>query len=584
MFRRLREALALSRGLRTHLLTIGASVLVPLALFSIAGWLDRAALLRAAEADVGRGADSVREHAVKVLQTDELVIALIDQRIQSMSWDDIAASRPLHDYLAKLVQQAPELEGAFIADASGAVRNSSRFFPARSSSIASRRFFLAARESNGLKLGELVDDDEFPDENVAPHFHLAARRSSADGRFDGVIVLSMFSSYFPEVWRHSWHGGPEAMTDFTTGNFKVLAREPPSWTGQLKLTPPAIAALRANPTIGTFRTVSSVDRVDRIASYRRVDPYNAYVIYGVSFDSVLRTWYQHLVVYGGIFGLAALALCTVSLIAARHIEGERIAMRQLAAETNKRHMTEKQLFEAEKLEAIGKVTGGFAHDFGNLLMAIQLNLDMMIDRVTGEAREALDTIKAEVQRGNEAIRSLMIFARRGSLETEIVNAGTRIEQMSGLFRQAIGAHSTVEISVEEHLWPIEINVNQLELALLNLAVNARDAMPEGGKLRIAARNVTLAGAPDGLSGDFVEISITDTGIGMPAEIAAKAFQPFFTTKVEGKGTGLGLSQVHGFAKDCGGTATVSSAPRHGTAVTIYIPKCAASIPRTQGEA
>ena len=583
MLRGLMEAFALPRGFRAHALSVTASVLVPLALFSIAAWQDRAALVRAAEADVKRGADSVREHALKVLQTDALVVALIDQHIQSMSWDDIATSRSLHDYLAKLVQESPELEGAFVADAGGTVRSSSRLFPSLSSPIASRGFFLAAQKSDGLKLGERVDDDQFPNESVVPHFHLAARRSSADGRFDGVIVLSLSSSYFPDVWRQSWHGGPETLTDFTTATFNVLARQPPSRSSQLTLTPPAIAALRANPDTGAFRTVSSVDGVDRIVSYRRVDPFDAYVIYGVSFDSVLRAWYQHLLVYGGIFGLAALALCTVSLIASRHIEGERIAMRELAAESDKRHLVEKQLFEAEKLEAIGKVTGGFAHDFGNLLMAIQLNLDMMVDRVTGEAKEALEIIKTEVERGNEAIRSLMIFARHGSIETEIVDAGVRIEQMSGLLRQAIGAHSTLDLSVEEHLWPIEVNANQLELALLNLAVNARDAMPEGGELRIAARNVILAGEPDGLSGEFIELSIADSGIGMPPEIAAKVFEPFFTTKVEGKGTGLGLSQVYGFAKNSRGTATMTSAPGHGATVTIYLPKCAASFRKATRE-
>jgi two-component system, NtrC family, sensor kinase len=155
--------------------------------------------------------------------------------------------------------------------------------------------------------------------------------------------------------------------------------------------------------------------------------------------------------------------------------------------------------------------------------------------------------------------------------------------MSGLLRQAIGAHSTLDLSVEEHLWPIEVNANQLELALLNLAVNARDAMPEGGELRIAARNVILAGEPDGLSGEFIELSIADSGIGMPPEIAAKVFEPFFTTKVEGKGTGLGLSQVYGFAKNSRGTATMTSAPGHGATVTIYLPKCAASFRKATRE-
>jgi signal transduction histidine kinase len=170
----------------------------------------------------------------------------------------------------------------------------------------------------------------------------------------------------------------------------------------------------------------------------------------------------------------------------------------------------------------------------------------------------------------------MTFARRGSLETQIVATKALIEQASGLLRQAIGGHLPLELSIDRDLWSIEVNANQLELVLLNLAINARDAMPDGGKLRLAARNVSLSGSPDGLMGKFVEISVSDTGCGMPPEIAAKAVEPFFTTKEPGKGTGLGISQVHGFAKGCGGTMTLTSAVGRGTTVTIYIPKYSVS--------
>jgi signal transduction histidine kinase len=562
-------------GFRAHWVLIAASLLVPLALFGVIAWQDRRALEREAQESVDRGADSVREHALKVFETDALVIALIDEHIKSMSWAEIAASRESHDYLAELDARYPEIESVWIADGNGTVRGSSQFFPALSGNVSRFDFFRAARESKSVVFGGRVDTD-FQNKVAGPHFFLAQRRTSRDGAFDGVIVLTFSSTYFQGVWRQSWHNAPQTFTDLTTSDFKVLAREPPTTIKQLNLGPETLATLRNNPKAGSLRTKAGLDRVERISAYRRVDPFDAYVIYGVDFDSVLRTWLRHLLVYGGIFGLAALGLTAVSLVAARHMEGERMAMRELAAETDKRLMTEKQLFEAEKLDAIGKVAGGFAHDFGNLLMAIQLNLDIVGDRVAGEAKEALDAIKAEVERGNEAIRSLMIFARHGELETDIVDAKARIGQMGRLLQPAIGTHATLEIWCEDGLWPIEINANQLELALLNLAVNARDAMRDGGKLRIAARNVSLSGAPDDLIGEFVEISVSDTGTGMPAEIASLAFDPFFTTKEEGRGTGLGLSQVYGFAKQAGGTATITSAIGEGTTVAIYIPKCASA--------
>ena len=558
-------------------------------LFGTIAWQDRLALVRDADDNVARGADSVREHALKVFQTDALVIALIEQRIRPMSWDEIATSRPLHEYLAELVGQNPELEGAFIADASGTVRNSSRFFPALASAVASRDFFTAAQAADKLAFGERLDES-FPDRSLDPHFHVAKRRSTTAGRFDGLIALNLSSSYFPKVWSQSWHNSADVVTILMTTDFQAVAAEPSLnalTTPEHRINPNSVVgrAMSTHADAGLFRGVSPVDGIERIAAYRHVDPFDAYVLYGISFDSVLHTWYRHLLIYGGIFGLAALALGTISLIAARHIEGERIAIRELAAETDKRLITEKQLFKAEKLEAIGKVAGGFAHDFGNLLMAIGVNLDFARSRVTGEVEEALRAAQGEVDRGSEAVRSLMVFAREGSLSTQIVDAKARIGQMTGLLQQAIGGHSTLEITIDEGLWPIEINANQLELALLNLAVNSRDAMPNSGKVRVVARNISLTGAPDGLTGDFVEISVSDTGLGMPPEIASKIFEPFFTTKDEGKGTGLGLSQVYGLAKQSGGTATVTSAVGHGTTVAIYIPKCAAGMaPHTQRDA
>ena len=565
-----------SRGRRSHLLLVMASVLVPLALFAVVALQDRVTVQTDAQAYVERGADSVGEHAAGVFRTDALIVGLIDQRIQSMTWDQIATSRPFHDYLAELVKQNPELEGAWIADANGKTQISSVLFPAPPPNVAASDYFVEASKTDHLVLGDRVVDSPA---DAGGHFHIARRRTSADGRFDGIIVLGVSSSYFADVWRHSWHDSPQVLTGLADLNLGVLARIPASPPGTVP--PPGRfgEALRGNPQGGSFRTVSVIDRIDRLVAYRQLDPYGVYVFYGIGFDAVLGAWYRHLIVYGGIFGLAALALTAISLIAARHIDGERIAMRELAVETEKRYVVEKQLLKAEKLEAIGQVASGFAHDFGNLLMAVQVNLDFVLGRVTGEAEESLRLAHAEVERGTEAIRSLMIFARQGSLETEIMDAKVRIDQMRPLLQQAIGAHSTLDMSIEDGLWPIEINVNQLELALLNLAVNARDAMPDGGKLRIAACNVALAGAPDGLTGDFVEISVTDTGTGMPPETASKVFEPFYTTKDEGKGTGLGLSQVYGFAKNCGGTATVTSAVGHGTTVAIYIPTSAASITR-----
>jgi len=572
-----------SKGLRSHLVLVVASILVPVSLFAIVAWQDRLVVFREADADVEQGADSVREHALKVLQTDSLIIALIDQRIQSMSWDEIASSRPVHDYLVELVQQNPELEGAWIADPNGTVRNSSRLFPVPPRwNVATRDVFTGARSSDQLLVGERVQESVADSRWNDPHFHVAQRRTSGGDRFDGIIALMVSSSYFPAIWQQSWHNSPQVLTELVSGDLKVLARLPPANLARLSPDGIVARAIGENLTAASFRATSRLDGIERVFAYRRVEPYAAYVLYGISLPSILSGWYRHLIIFGGIFGLAALALATVSLVAATRMQRERVAVRQwrsaiqdLAAEAEQRRIVEKQLFEAEKLETLGQVAGGFAHDFGNVLMAVHLNLESLRGQMSRSSDEAtLNSAIHEVERGSEAVRSLLIFARHGSLETQVIDPRSAIQLVTGLLQQAIGAHSVLETSIDPGLWPIKVNANQLELALLNLAVNARDAMPDGGTFRITAGNVHLDGIPEGLSGEFVVISASDTGCGMSPEILAKAIEPFFTTKEEGKGTGLGLSQVYGFAKHCGGTTTLESTVGHGTTVKIYIPRFA----------
>jgi two-component system NtrC family sensor kinase len=328
------------------------------------------------------------------------------------------------------------------------------------------------------------------------------------------------------------------------------------------------------------RNVSSIDGIDRLITYRQIPGFDALIISGQAVGVLRARWYQHLLAYGVIFGAAILALTFMALRATRHMQNERHAVRQwreaideLSREADRRHLTERQLAQAEKLEALGKVAGGFAHDFGNILSAIRLNLDCLRGRlVSDEDEKTLEDSISETELGAQAVRSLLTFARHESLERDTIDLPALLRQTETLLRQAIGSISDLQLDVESGTWLVTTNTNQLELALLNLAVNARDAMPDGGRIRVATRNVVLNGTPEGLVGEFVAVSLSDTGAGMHPDIAKRAIEPFFTTKAEGSGTGLGLSQVYGFAKDCGGTLVIESAIGRGTTVTIYLPR------------
>ncbi|WP_119458295.1 hybrid sensor histidine kinase/response regulator [Rhodospirillaceae bacterium SYSU D60014] len=243
--------------------------------------------------------------------------------------------------------------------------------------------------------------------------------------------------------------------------------------------------------------------------------------------------------------------------------------------------TREQLLQAQKMEAVGQLTGGVAHDFNNLLQALSGCLQMVERRVSDpRTRALLETGHQAVERGAKLTQQLLVFARRQALRPEPVDVRDRLLGTSELLARAMRADIRLELDLQLDLWPIEVDPTQFELAILNLAFNARDAMPDGGNLRIEGRNMTFAPGqiPEGLAGDFVQLSITDTGTGMSEEVLARAVEPFFTTKGVGEGSGLGLSQVYGFARQSGGGARLESASGRGTTVTLLLPRSAVDAP------
>ncbi|WP_223861575.1 hybrid sensor histidine kinase/response regulator [Geminicoccus harenae] len=238
-----------------------------------------------------------------------------------------------------------------------------------------------------------------------------------------------------------------------------------------------------------------------------------------------------------------------------------------------------QLFQAQKMEAIGQLTGGVAHDFNNLLQAISGCLQMVERRVDDpRVREILVAGQQAIDRGARLTQQLLAFARRQPLHPERIDIGTTLRATSELLARSLRADIRLKMELEPDLWPIEADPTQFELALLNLAVNARDAMPDGGQLTIEGQNLSLAPGrdPDGLAGDFVRLRVIDTGTGMPAEVAARACEPFFTTKEVGKGSGLGLSQVYGFARQSGGAVRIETRPGAGTTIVLVLPRAQAA--------
>jgi two-component system, NtrC family, sensor kinase len=250
--------------------------------------------------------------------------------------------------------------------------------------------------------------------------------------------------------------------------------------------------------------------------------------------------------------------------------------RRLEVEIRERQQAEAALRQAQRMEAIGQLTGGIAHDFNNLLMVIGGNAAMLNDAVPEDAvRRRLTAITQAVERGERLTRQLLAFSRRQMLRPEPIDLRHRVQDISDMLSPSLRADIEVTVKISEQTWPVSVDLAEFDLALLNIAVNARDAMPEGGVFRVEARNVTVdAGdqAGEGLAGDFVAVTLSDTGAGMAPEVLAQAFEPYFTTKEIGLGSGLGLSQVYGFAKQSGGAASIVSAMGKGTSITLFLPR------------
>jgi PAS domain S-box-containing protein len=256
---------------------------------------------------------------------------------------------------------------------------------------------------------------------------------------------------------------------------------------------------------------------------------------------------------------------------------------ELVEEARQREQVEGQLRQAQKMEVIGQLTGGIAHDFNNLLMAVLNNLDLLRRHSPDDQRtqRLIDGAEQGARRGAALTQRLLAFARRQSLQVDPTDIGGLVDGVRNLLERSVGTGVLLEYRIASELAPALVDPNQIELALLNLVVNARDAMPDGGSITIRVDEVTAHEAEDLEAGRFVRLSVIDTGVGMDEETLQRAIEPFFSTKELGKGTGLGLSMIHGLAVQLNGALRLSSTPGQGTRADLYLP--VTSLPTADSE-
>jgi two-component system NtrC family sensor kinase len=552
-----------------------ASFAVPLLLLGIAAWQNYRLVRAQAEERVLIEAGELHEHGLDALKTYAIVLGWIDARISGNDWDQIGHDEELHRFLANL-DTLPEIDEVSIVDAAGHPRVSGRSSLVPPINVSDRDCFVAEKEQD---VGVFVGREQIGALTHAPDFDVCERRSTAGGRFDGIIAIAARASYFSEFYG-TVSEDSHSSASLVRSDGSVLVRYPP-------LPPPLVLprdsrfmqAVAVRPDRGLFWGRGDVDGIERFYGYQRIEGYPLYVAFGIPMQGVLASWRGNLVNYSLFAVPASFALFGMTWLAARQIQRSTIASwrwhttaRRLRREMNRRTHAEAELRQAQKMEALGQLTGGVAHDFNNLLTVLQGCLEILSGKQQNDQlQQRVDMALRTVERGEKLTSQLLAFARRQPLQIATVDLNDRLRRMTELLTRTAGRGIAIDTKLASDLWPVAADVTQLELAVINLAINARDAMPDGGVLRIRTFNTTHP-EESGLVGDFAGLEISDNGTGMSPEVIGRAFEPFFTTKGPSKGTGLGLSMVYGFARQSGGSALIRSEIGRGTAVTLFLPR------------
>ncbi len=525
---------------------------------------------------------------LRVLDSGIVALDRVEDAIAGATWTQIQARRStLQAELRRIeASQAPTIAilAAIRPDGRVAVSGGPDQAPgADTSSIEALRL---AREGN-----RAVSFEAAPRDLAAPGAGIVIGRGRApEGRpFDGVLLAVLRAEAFLSAWTQDGRR-PGTRFALVRDDGAILLREDTTADGPAALDPNgplSRAMLASRPPEMLLAADAFGDGAPQIISWHRLAGLPLTIVHTVPALPEERLSLFKIALIGIACFVAGVLLALFAFTGRRRQQRDRETFRRLEAnasdlraEIARREAAEDGLRNAQRMEGLGRLTGGVAHDFNNLLTAI-LGTARALERHLGpkaddRTRRLLGATVAAVDRGARLNASLLAFARRQPLVLATVNANVLVREFHPLLRRALDESVDLELSLDQKLPPCRADATQLEAALLNLVINARDAMPRGGTIRIVSRRAwlqeqALAGNPDAQPGPYVAVEVRDTGEGMPSEVSERAFEPFFTTKKDGQGTGLGLSQVFGFMRQIGGHVAIQSALRRGTTVTLYLP-------------
>jgi two-component system, NtrC family, sensor kinase len=557
-------------AIRLLQLAMIAAVILPAAMFAYASWLSYRDIHQVADERILRSLDVLQEQALKVFETVDRTFAEVNEIVRGETDDDIRAQEPrLHERLAAIVATMPQLHAILLVGREGRPLATSLVAAVPDNvDFSDRDYFQAQREHDAGTYVSDMRSARLPG-IATDFFNLSRRLESPDGTFNGVISIAVQPRYFEDFY---------ALIGRTPGSFyalvradgSYLARYPAAADRSRRLGPASMlrTAIGQGLEHGLYTVNSQIDGVPRRIGFRKLPGFPVFAQAGISSEVMQAAWLASME-RDLLFGVpATLLILAVLWVALRRTQ-------RLYEEADRREAAEGALRQSQRLEAVGQLTGGVAHDFNNLLMIVSGSVHRL-RRELSDAKQVrlLDAISNATQRGESLTRQLLSFSRRQTLQPSVIDLGERLPELKEMLSRSLRGDIEIRLQVTRRPCLIKADPSELELALLNLAFNARDAMPTGGTLTIAAKPIVLRGkaGEEGLSGEFVAIRVADTGEGIPPDVLPRVFEPFFTTKDIGKGTGLGLSQVYGFARQSGGAATITSTLRRGTAITLFLPR------------
>ncbi|WP_158601853.1 hybrid sensor histidine kinase/response regulator [Pararobbsia silviterrae] len=574
-----RDVGKIRRALRVVLVLI---VVLPLAYLAIYGRVDLHRRQVQANESIDRIARVAQEHAIKVVDMDaELQSRVIDGLSARTAADISRDQRQLYNWLSRLTEGYPEISALSIFDSSGSLLASSREYPVPPVNISGREDFIGARgvwpsKYFSLPLRGVVSGSEV--------FVAAIARLDAQQTFRGVVTVALKRSYFVDYYRDLIGANRALSLSFYRRDGALIARYPPVPfdAPQQPLDPEFAQALREETLSGMIHTAAHDGQPDRVVAFRRINDAPLYVAAAVDERSIVRAWLGSM----AIVTLATLLPCGLAFVlivyALRWIADDAGAWERWRVGHDQRVTADRLTAQERRMEGFGNLAATIAHDFNNMLMVVSSNLDVARKKHYFGIDLEVDSIERAIGAGQAITRRLLGIAGKQPMNRENIALPEWFRQTDALIQTAAGPGTRVIYDVRDDTWPVFVDAHELELAVVNIAVNARDAMSGRGQLRIATRNVRL---PDGqhelAPGRYVVLSISDNGRGMTPEVLERALEPMFSTKPAGTGAGLGLAHVLAFCRHSGGTVRLESSEGIGTAVRVYLPGSTGAVPTVE---